>query len=179
MANVKSRREQAIGVIDEYLRAAKICIDTMKPDGSMLGYPATLLLLCATDAIGNGVKSGTNGDTRLDVLATSLFNNVLHTYQVKHFTEWYRNLLAHTATLAVGVHLEPDAQGQVFEFHKPDAPVLIRVAKLYEVVSDAWKQVKDTAIFNPPPERNRAKSAAGWVSSLSPAASGVVSIAGQ
>jgi hypothetical protein len=36
--------------------------------GGILGYPATLLLLCATDAIGHGLLPGNGRSTRLDVL---------------------------------------------------------------------------------------------------------------
>jgi hypothetical protein len=169
-------REKAIGVIDEYLTAADICIKTSKPVGGILGYPATLLLLCATDAIGHGVLPDNGEFTRLDVLAEPLFGPALSPVQARQVKNWYRHLLAHTGTMVRGVHLEPDAQGPPFEFDTTGAPILIRVGKLHEFVSRAWRQV-DKATFNPP-SANRTQPdptalPSGWGSSLSPAASGI------
>lgn len=181
MAAEKSLREQAIGVIDEYLRAADICIKTAKPGGGILGYPAVLLLLCATDAIGHGVLPSNEEFTRLDVLADPLFGPALLPDQVKKVKNWYRHLLAHTGTMALGVHLEPDAHGLPFEFDTTGAPVLIRVGKLHEIVSKAWGQV-NKATFNPPGSKTKPDPAAlssRWVSSLSTAVSGVVSLPGH
>ena len=182
MAAEKSLREQAIGVIDEYLRAADICIKTAKPGGGILGYPAALLLLCATDAIGHGVLSDNREFTRLDVLADPLFGRALTLDQARQVKKWYRHLLAHTGTMALGVHLEPDGQGPPFEFDTTGAPVLIRVGNLHEIVSNAWRQV-NKATFNPPSASGTQPDPAalppGRVSSLSPAASGVVPLPGH
>jgi hypothetical protein len=73
--------KQSKQIIKQYLQAAKLCIDT-KPlcsdEAHILGYPAAVLLLCATDAIGHSLKErlkggGTycddgNPHSRLDVL---------------------------------------------------------------------------------------------------------------
>ncbi len=181
MAAEKSLREQAIGVIDEYLRAADICIKTTKPGDGILGYPAVLLLLCATDAIGHGVLADNGEFTRLDVLAEPLFGPALTADQARNVKNWYRNLLTHTGTMALGVHLEPDALGLPFEFDTTGAPILIRVGKLHAIVSNAWGHV-NKATFNPPSTNKKRPDPAalppGWISSLSPAASGVVSLPG-
>lgn len=177
MAKERSPEQQAIGVIDEYLTAADMCIGTLKPDGGILGYPAVLLLLCATDAISHGVLPPSRDFTRLDVLADPLFGPALAANQARQLKNWYRHLLAHTGTMAVGVHLEPDTQGQPFEFDASGAPVLIRVGKFREIVSSAWARV-NKATFNPPTATGAQPNAAalppGFVSTLTPAASAVV-----
>jgi len=174
-------REQAITAIGEYLRASEICIDTVKSGGG-LGYAATLLLLCAADAIGHGVLPDNGDFTRLDVLADPLFDQVLSPDQARQVKNWYRHLLAHTATMAIGVHLEPGAQGMPFEFDSMGAPVLIRVGKLHEIVSTAWGRV-EKAKFNPPGARGKQPDLTArpldWGTSLSHAASGVTSILGS
>jgi hypothetical protein len=38
--------------------AARMCVETRKGDDGILGYPATLLLLSITDAIGHGLDVG-------------------------------------------------------------------------------------------------------------------------
>ena len=52
-------------VVEEYLLAAEICLNTMKPGGGVLGYPAVLLLLCVVDAIGQGQATSTSGTRML------------------------------------------------------------------------------------------------------------------
>jgi hypothetical protein len=178
LAQERSQREQAIGVIDEYLMAADICIKKVKPDGGVLGYPAALLLLCAVDAIGHGVLPPNDDFTRLDVLATENFGSVLTKDQAKQVKEWYRHLLAHTGTMAVGVHLEPGSDGEPFEFDNTGAPILIRVSKLYEITNSSWQRVVK-ATFAPPPNAAKKKwpdptaQPSSFGSARSPAASGV------
>ena len=103
MAVEKSRQEQAIGVINEYLTAADICIKNERSGSGVLGYPAALLLLCSVDALGQGVLPKTQELTRLDVLADPLFDSVLTVDQARQLKNWYRHLLTHTGTMAVGV----------------------------------------------------------------------------
>ncbi len=181
MTTESTTREQAITAIDEYLRASEICINVMKSNGG-LGYAATLLLLCATDAIGHGVLPDNGDSTRLDVLAGPPFDNVLSVDQARQVKNWYRHLLTHTATMAIGVYLEPDVSGAPFDFDNQGAPVLIRVGKLHEIVSAAWERV-DKASFNPPSARRKQPNPVAlppeWNSSLSSAVSGVVPLPGQ
>jgi hypothetical protein len=180
MAKEKSRQEQAIGVIEEYLTAAEMCIKTTKADGRILGYPAVLLLLSATDAIGHGVLPYNQDKTRLDVLATKHFGSALTSSQATQVTNWYRHLLAHTGTMMTDVYLVPDAQGEAFDFDDSGAPVLIRVGKLHEIVSRAWTQVDKTA-FSPrsphpnAPHPNPADLPPHLLSALTSTASGVTS----
>jgi hypothetical protein len=42
----------AIDGIDEYLQASQDCLDFAKRDDGVLGFPATLLLFCITNALG-------------------------------------------------------------------------------------------------------------------------------
>lgn len=180
MAIEQTRRQQAIGAIDEYLLAAGICIRTSKPGGGILGYPAALLLLCAADAIGQGALPNNRKDTRLDVLGNPLFGQVLTYAQADQVTKWYRHLLAHSATMAAGVHLEPDAVGEPFEFDTTDAPVLIRVGALHRIVSAAWARV-DKETFEPPcPKSNSLPDPAArplaFDSTLTHAVSGVINL---
>jgi hypothetical protein len=160
----QSSRDQAVGAIDEYLVAAGICIKTTKPNGGM----------CATDAIGHGVLPANGDFTRLDVLADPLFGSVLTVAQAKQVKEWYRNCLVHSAMIAVGVNLEADAQGKPFEFDTCDAPVLIRVGKLYEIVSNVWARM-DKATFSapPPPKQPDPHARLGSVFTFTAASSGV------
>jgi hypothetical protein len=67
MAIVTTQKEQFIEVVNEYLTTAKTCLYTRKPNDGLLGYSATLLLLCVTDAIGHRLTTK-RGNTRLDVL---------------------------------------------------------------------------------------------------------------
>jgi hypothetical protein len=184
LAQEKSPRDQAIGVIDEYLTAANTCIKTEKPDGGILGYPAALLLLCSTDAIGHGVLDA-NGDlTRLDVLAHPLFGPALTVAQANQVKDWYRHLLVHTGTMAAGVHLEPDAQDAPFKFDNEGKSISIRVGKFYQIVSSAWEKVKAGKVkFDPPsprkPPPDPTARPSDFGSTLSPGASGVPSGAGR
>jgi hypothetical protein len=68
MAKANAPKEQWVQVIEEYLTAAKECLNTSRPGCRMLGYPAALLLLCTTDAIGHGLLPDNGKNTRLDVL---------------------------------------------------------------------------------------------------------------
>jgi hypothetical protein len=67
MAEHKTIKDLGCEVIEDFLMAAGTCVETRKPDGGILGYPATLILLAVTDAIGHGLDVG-SGETRLAVL---------------------------------------------------------------------------------------------------------------
>ena len=177
MAIHDNLKNLSVEVIDEYLIAAKACLDARKADGGVLGYPAMLLLLCVTDAIGHSLtKKG--GDTRLGVLKSPLFglNNLTDT-QLKHLKSWYRNLLTHKAQIAPGVCLTPESQGRPFDFDRTGALTLIRVPVFYDLVKSAWERHKD--VFNPSAPDPRglpdlSAQAPGFVSSLAHASSGIV-----
>src|SRR2546428_8310808 len=52
MALHTSFETMAIEAIDEYLTASENCLTFEKAGGGSLGYPATLLLFCVTNALG-------------------------------------------------------------------------------------------------------------------------------
>ena len=56
MPLVRDPKDQWIEIVEDYLTTAKMLTDMKRADGSIpKGYSATLLLLCATDAIGHGL----------------------------------------------------------------------------------------------------------------------------
>jgi hypothetical protein len=147
---VSDPKEQWIQAIGEYLTIAGTCVP---PSGDVRGYSATLLLLCAIDAIGNGLLSPVHRKwCRLDVLADpgGPFGLPLNKDQIDNLTHWYRNLLVHTGTMAPGSFLDPARQGAPFDFDANDALRLIRVPVLYEVVKRAWDQCDKTGFTLPP-----------------------------
>jgi hypothetical protein len=151
MSQVTTIKEVALQAIEENLIAAKTCIDKRKPNGGILGYPAALLLLCTTDAIGNGLLPPIpRRYTRLDVLQHPPFDHLgLTDKQVCNLTQWYRNSLAHAATMALGRFLTSKATGEPFDFDPNGALTYIHVPVFYEVVRAAWGKV-DKDRFNPP-----------------------------
>jgi hypothetical protein len=128
-----------------------MCIDYKKVGGGILGYPAALLLICTIDAIGNALlKPVHRKSTRLDVIRKPLFEITLNDSQARSLTAWFRNGLAHSATMARGVELTDQTKGKPFHFDKSGALVGIRVPILYDHVEKVWKKLKsDKSKFNP------------------------------
>jgi len=132
--------------IDEYLAAAKACIDSRKPDGGILGYPATLLLFCVVNAFGNflrnedviieGKKQRITGGEPFRVLNHLILKQALTHKQIKDIEHAYRNPLAHSALLLPQVGLTPDPSAPAIAFKKGE--VWISVPRLYELVAAAW-----------------------------------------
>jgi hypothetical protein len=144
LAVVATPNEQFIEVITEYLTAAKICLFTRKPDGGLLGYSATLLLLCVTDAIGQRLTSkGRN--TRLNVLNCSHFGLHLTKRQIKELAELYRHPLAHKGQMDLTVSLSADTTGEPFDFKAK--PAVIRVPVFYSLVELAWMRLVAEGAF--------------------------------
>lgn len=131
-----------VEVIEEYLDIAKMCIATRKPDGGIYGYPATLLLFCVINALGNSLIGG-NEPFRL--LKQAPFKCGLDDRQVKQLEQWYRNLLAHNGMIAPGTCLSPDDSGAPFSFDTEEL-VLIRVKPLYAMVRSAWERIDKTRL---------------------------------
>ncbi|MBS1828815.1 MAG: hypothetical protein JST93_26165 [Acidobacteria bacterium] len=139
----------AIEAIEEYLRASDLCLKFRKEDGGCLGYPATLLLFCAVDAIGGYLSLDKRnkipkGEPFL-VFKHPCFGLDLQTKQIKRLEHWYRNGLAHNAVLPPGTCLSAE-DGDAFEFALNGDPVKIRVVPLHRLVCGAWKQVDKTLI---------------------------------
>jgi hypothetical protein len=168
-----NRKDLSEQVIEEYLISAKACLDKRRKRG-LLGYPATLILLCTIDAMGHGLLSPIkNRDTRLDVLQQPPFNRNLTNAQVDNLTNWYRHLLAHTATMAPNAFLTPDAQGEPFDFDTSGALTVIRVPVLYKVVKAAWEGRNESAFNPPPPRANKPLPTPPGSLSVTPIVSGI------
>jgi len=171
-------KDQWVKIVEDYLRVAKLCIDAKSADGFIPnGYSATLLLLCATDAIGHGLLPVDHGrSSRLDVLLGRPFDLKLNLSQIENLRKFFRNGLAHVGVLAPDVHLAPE-EGKPFDFDPNDMLILIRVPALYEVVKTGWQR-RDKSIFNAELhpavllEAQKITHLPGYVASLNPGASG-------
>ncbi len=151
-----------VEVIEEYLDIAKLCIATKKYDGGIYGYPATLLLFCVINALG---ESLCRGNEPFQVLMQPPFNSNLSRDQIKKLEKWYRNLLAHNGMIAPGVCLSPDENGDAFVF-VANEPMQIRVKSLYTLVRAAWDQV------------NKAMLNSGWKHHTNPEIQNPILLAG-
>ena len=162
MAEHRTIKDLGCEVMEDFLMAAGICVETRKTDGGILGYPATLILLAVTDAIGHGLDVG-SGDTRLAVLQHPSFSEKLAKFgqdlssrHVKNLTQWYRHMLAHSGLIAPGVALTPEREGAPFGFTGEEL-TSIRVPVLYQLIRDVWGELKHTFTprldILPPPQR--------------------------
>jgi len=142
MSIVTNARDLSIEIIDEYLQAARACLETHKPDGGLLGYPAMLLLLCATDAMSHGQSQRSKPYTQLDVLNDPPLSLGLTKPQLGNLLKWFRDGLCHLALMVRNVTLLPDRNGLPFEFSRSDALVGVRVPVFFESVASAWNARK-------------------------------------
>ena len=163
-------------IIEEYLATVEICLAHTKDDGGILGYSATLLLLCITDAIGHGLLEK-GGATRLEVLKDPPFSINLTDKQINNLKDWFRNKLAHSAALCPGVHLHPDTGGLAFDF-EGEKLVGIRVPVFHGVVEKAWRELGGDLPRAPamPPPQAWPERGAKRQSTMTPASSGVVTL---
>lgn len=136
-------------VVEDYLTVAAICVDTLKGDGSIHGYAATLLLMATLDAMGHALCVG-SGYTLLSVLRHPPFKALLDArgqqLTVSHIgelTNCYRRLLGHAGLMTPNVALTPDRQDPPFDFSGGQLAV-IRVPALLDLVNAAWNSCKDT-----------------------------------
>ncbi len=133
----------SIEAIDEYIGASELCLSFRKADGGCLGYAATLLLFCVVDALGgylgldnrNKVPKG----EPFYALNNPCFGLSLTTNQIKRLEWWYRNGLAHNATLPPGACLTGE-EGAPFDFAPNGEPVKICVFALHRLVKQAWER---------------------------------------
>ncbi|MDE1906059.1 MAG: hypothetical protein KGH75_06360 [Rhodospirillales bacterium] len=167
--------------VNECLEAARLLIENKKPDNSIMGYAATLLLFSVTDAISHHLKVG-KGHTRLEALNTNGFDLNLNKNQIQKIKLWFRNALIHNATIVPGVFLTSEVNGDVFEFQN-SLPIKIRVPCFYEVLKNGWNNLelsdfdplKDTLSNNyaTPPALNH------LAHMISPGVSGLASLSGS
>jgi hypothetical protein len=181
MTVVYNPKDQWIQIIEDYLTIAKACIEAKADESIPNGYSATLLLLCAIDSIGHGLLHIDNGQScRLDVLIQPPFDPKLNisSLQVKNLTDFFRNGLAHVGVMAPNVFLSPE-QGNPFAFDQNAMLTGISVPSLYGIVKAAWDN-RNRSTFNAQlrpavlQESKRIAHLPGYVSSLSPGASGQV-----
>jgi hypothetical protein len=149
-------KDQWEAVIEEYLWAARACIPsqaqpiagwTQPGDGKLRGYAATLLLLCAIDAIGHCLLGAGTGSakTRFDVLTLSdgpfglPYRGLKKTSLIDKLAELYRAPLAHYGMMMPDVFLDEKQGPPAFCFENDELTV-IQVPALYELVKRAWDQ---------------------------------------
>ncbi|MDX2181685.1 MAG: hypothetical protein SFV18_18975 [Bryobacteraceae bacterium] len=147
MASHFNAMSMASECIDEYLLAARICLDARKEDGGCYGYPAALMLFCITEAIGRSLKhqpvtidGGTQNITDGEpfrVLNDQLFGLTLTGKQIKNLENLFRNGLAHNAYINPNSLMTDSTEGPPFHFSKDD--VQIRLGSFYQLVEKAWK----------------------------------------
>jgi hypothetical protein len=149
-------KEHSAEVIEEYLTAAEWCINEKKANGGILGYPAMLLLFCATDAIGHGILPSRPGDDpRLEILIHPNFGLKLNDpdSQLKLLKKVYRNSLTHNGQLWRDAYMTPDIEGEPFDFSPDGTQTLIRVPVFCKVVKCGWNKSK--ADYNPKDRHQR------------------------
>jgi hypothetical protein len=139
--------------VEEYLTAARLCIEFTKGDGGVLGYPATLLLLCVVNALAVYLRNDvvTIGNTQaitkgepFRVLNHPLLGQALSMQQIKRVEDAYRNRLVHQAQIQPGHGLTRAEASTPFEFHNHE--IWISVPALYRAVSGAWDRFDKTRI---------------------------------
>lgn len=94
MALHPNAASMTIEAAEEYLLTAKICLDYEKEDGGCLGYPATLLLCCVVEIMGEYLIGGKEPFRVLNAPCFGLKLN--EATQIKKLEKWYRNPLATT-----------------------------------------------------------------------------------
>jgi hypothetical protein len=135
-----------VASVSHFLKLAKKGIEHKEDDGGMLGYPAVLLLFSVTDAIGHHLNVGKD-HTRLEVFNSPGFGLHLSCQQIYEMKKWYRNSLAHNASIVPGVQLTAEDDGDPFDF-VDGKPVKIRVPQFYKLVEKAWDNL-DRTDFDP------------------------------
>jgi hypothetical protein len=139
----------AIDGIDEYLQASQDCLDFAKRDDGVLGFPATLLLFCITNALGvymagesvtiAGRAQRITVKEPFRIFNHELFGLRLDHAQIKHLEKAYRDALAHTAIIDLGASMVAHVDGPVFIF-RPHGSVRINLASFQKCVAAAWSR---------------------------------------
>jgi hypothetical protein len=139
----------AIDGINEYLEASENCLNFAKRDDGVLGFPATLLLFCITNALGvymagetvtiSGRPQRITAKEPFRVFNHELFDLRLEHAQIKHLEKAYRNALAHTAIIDLGASMVAHVDGPVFIF-RPQGGVRINLASFQKYVAAAWSR---------------------------------------
>jgi len=151
MALHTSFETMAIEAIDEYLTASENCLTFEKARGGSLGYPATLLLFCVTNALGvylagesvtiGGRSQRITEHEPFRVLNHDCFGRLaLNDKQIKRLEKVYRNALAHNAIIDLGAVLvvRRDNGPLIFIF-RPDG-ILINLPSFHKIVAAAWQR---------------------------------------
>jgi hypothetical protein len=156
----------AIEGIDEFLVASKMSLDHKKADGGCLGYPATLLLLCAVNALGtyligdsiviDGKPQKITRGEPFRVLNHAVVGLALTGKEIKLIEDSYRNRLAHNAIIETGSFLLPSDDEPSFIFES--GLVGIRVFSFYRLVLQAWQRFPKDRIQAWEQQRQKSKS---------------------
>ena len=144
-------------VVEEYLAIAKMSIDGRKADNGFYGYPATLLLFCIVDSIGqNLVREEKNkiphNDVNFYMLNHKIFGLNLSKDQLEILGNFYRHKLAHNAIIAKGAFLSPKENDTPFAFAEHGQLRTIFVRPFFQRVENAWNHRNKESFI--PSERN-------------------------
>ena len=130
--------------VEDYLTAAKLCIEYQKEDLGILGYPAALILFCLVDAMGGNLKREEKhklrykGDFQMFCHPALGLNLSDPREQIPKLANWYRNKLAHGALLAPNTLLRGEENSEPFSFLQSGEPTAVFLKPFYRVVKDAW-----------------------------------------
>ncbi|HLJ16518.1 MAG TPA: hypothetical protein VKV15_18610 [Bryobacteraceae bacterium] len=109
----------------------------------------TLLLFCIVDALGGYLALDKNNDIPkgepFRVLNHPLFGLTLTTDQIERLEWWYRNGLAHNASVPPGTCLTGE-EGQSFDFAVNGDPIKIRVYSFTD-----WSKERGISSIGPDP----------------------------
>lgn len=138
------QKSQGKEVIDQYFKAAKICLDTKIDDkNNCLGYPAATLLFSIIDAISSYKKPKQSGCC-FDILKDYPFD--LTEQNIIEIGDWYRHKLSHAGSMVSGVSLSNDGN-QCFLFSKKNELTNIDIGCLYSKLESKWISIRP--VFDP------------------------------
>jgi hypothetical protein len=150
MASHKNLGSLAIATIEELIQAAQICLTCKKSDGGCLGCPATLLLFCIVNALGNclagdavtidGRQQPITSGEPFRILNHQCFGLELSASQIKQLEKSCRNRLAHNAVIDLDSSLLPLSDDPPFVFKS--GKVGIKVFSFYNLVAAAYSRSK-------------------------------------
>lgn len=154
MATHSDIKNMFIDVIDEYLSAARMCLENTKSDGGLHGYAATLLLFCAVEAMSSSLHRDQKRRCKIKDMDFSILTHPdfqfleLKNEQLRKLADFYRHKLVHNALLARCVALSSDDCETPFAFGDGGEPNTIYVRHFYRAVSEAWGRI-DKGFFAP------------------------------
>ncbi len=132
--------EQAKDVIEEYILAANILLESKKENGGVYGYAALVLIFSVIDAVGQSDKP-TNG-ANLKCLKEIQSN--LTEKNIEQITQWFRNSLIHVGTIPQNIIIHSrEVECDPFIKHEEEVTE-VEVKCLLKKVRDFWETRKKT-----------------------------------